>query len=174
MLARFLPEKPPETLVFKLAAVSHVITQGSGSGADVAASSYGGWLEYSSFQADWLKEAYKSSASITELVQNDWPYFSVEPAQLPEDSYMCIGWTGSPASTSELVGKISMLKTSSPELYNDFLTGSKQAVTIFLQGLNTGDSASVLEGIRQNRRALKVLGRNAKCCDRNPEAHCTM
>ncbi|RYG74164.1 phosphomevalonate kinase [Lentibacillus lipolyticus] len=161
ILARFLPKRPPETLVFKLAAVSHVITQGSGSGADIAASSYGGWLEYVSFQAEWLTEAYKSSNYITELVHSDWPYFAAQRVQLPEDIYMCIGWTGSPASTSELIEKISMFKATSPDLYNGFLTGSRQAVTSFLQGLETGDTTSVLKGIRQNRRILADLGRNA-------------
>ncbi|WP_234032368.1 phosphomevalonate kinase [Lentibacillus cibarius] len=161
MLAKFLPEKPPETLVFKLAAVSHVMTQGSGSGADVAASSYGGWLEYSSFQAEWLKKAYGDTDSITELVEQEWPYFSANPVKLPNSVYLCIGWTGSPASTSELIGKISMLKDSSPELYNKFITDSKRAVTNFLQGIKTGEPELLFKGVRQNRRTLATLGQHA-------------
>src|SRR5690625_6487725 len=38
LLTQFLPEEPSAMLIFKLAAISHVKTQGSGSGADVAAS----------------------------------------------------------------------------------------------------------------------------------------
>ncbi|GAA0430648.1 phosphomevalonate kinase [Lentibacillus halophilus] len=168
MLAKYLCEKPSEPLVFKLAAMSHVLTQGSGSGADVAASSYGGWLEYSSFQADWLTTMYEQTDSITELVEKDWPYFSITPIDLPEDIHMCIGWTGSPASTSELVGKISTLKRSCPAVYNDFLSNSQQAVTTFLHGFQTGESASVIEGIRQNRNALESLGKNADTAIETP------
>src|SRR5690625_3406553 len=44
MLEKFLNEKPEKQLIFKLAAIAHVRAQGSGSGADIAASTYGGVL----------------------------------------------------------------------------------------------------------------------------------
>src|SRR5699024_2172046 len=37
VLAKFLRRKPDQELIFKLAAISHVKTQGNGSGADIAA-----------------------------------------------------------------------------------------------------------------------------------------
>ena len=54
LLTYLLPKQPSSDLVFKLAAIAHVTTQGSGSGADIAASAYGGMLQYASFQAEWL------------------------------------------------------------------------------------------------------------------------
>src|SRR5699024_4951600 len=46
VLEKFLKDKPAKKLIFKLAAIAHVRTQGSGSGADIAASTYGGVLHY--------------------------------------------------------------------------------------------------------------------------------
>ncbi|WP_255259665.1 phosphomevalonate kinase [Lentibacillus sp. CBA3610] len=161
MLMKFLPEKPSEKLIFKLAAISHVKTQGSGSGADVAASSYGGFLQYASFQADWLQAAYYDSVSITELVKKDWLYFHVQPIKLPKDLYMCIGWTGKPASTHQLVIGIARLKTDNPPLYEQFLTDSEKAVSTFLNGIDRGEPSSIIDGTKQNRQALAAVGRHA-------------
>src|SRR5699024_6947572 len=52
ILTRFMSKVPQRSLVFKLAAIAHVKTQGSGSGADIAASVYGGLLRYASYQSN--------------------------------------------------------------------------------------------------------------------------
>ncbi|MFZ3579139.1 phosphomevalonate kinase [Virgibacillus sp. DJP39] len=150
------------TLLFKLAAIAHVQTQGSGSGADVAASSFGGMVAYTSFQAEWLKEAIENTTSITELVEQDWPYFSVKPVSLPADIHMLIGWTGNPASTKEFIKKISVLKKQNQELYNQFINLSAEAVDIIIQGIEVGNSKQIFQGIASNRRALSNLGKNAE------------
>lgn len=161
ILNAHLPEKPPEKLLFKLAAMAHVKTQGSGSGADVAASSYGGFLRYSSFQADWLLKNYQRVNSLTELIGLDWPYFSIQPISLPEDVCLCIGWTGTPASTSKLIPKIRGLNDSNASLYEQFLQDSKEAVSAFLQGIETGERDILFNGVQANRRALATVGEKA-------------
>ncbi|MFC4559615.1 phosphomevalonate kinase [Virgibacillus kekensis] len=161
ILKRFLPEEASSNLIFKLAAISHVKTQGSGSGADVAASSYGGFLRYSSFQADWLLQEYKRSETVSELLVGDWPYLSLEPITLPEDVIMCIGWTGNPASTSELIGNIKKLKLDNEALYKKFMVDSKDAVRKFLEGTSDYNVPRMLDGIKQNRRAITKLGQDA-------------
>ncbi|GIN69549.1 hypothetical protein J14TS2_00240 [Bacillus sp. J14TS2] len=161
ILKRFLPHEPSKQLIFKHASISHVITQGNGSGADVAASSHGGLLRYSSFQADWLLRAYNDANTITKLAESDWPYFTVKPIKLPETIHMCIGWTGSPALTSSLIRKIRDLKDSNSSQYEQFLSNSSVAVSSFLDGVTHADPVQVIEGVRLNRRALAELGRNA-------------
>src|SRR5699024_67609 len=106
ILKKHLPKEPSAMVIFKLAAISHVKTQGNGSGADVAASAHGGMLQYASFQANWLKTAYENASRLTELLEKDWPYFSMKPIRLPEDIHICIGWTGKPASTARLVDNV--------------------------------------------------------------------
>ncbi|MEW9677983.1 phosphomevalonate kinase [Lentibacillus sp. L22] len=161
ILHMHLNEKPTAELVFKLAAIAHVKTQGSGSGADVAASSYGGFLQYSSFQAEWLLQSYQQAHSIMELLKMEWPYFSVNPIQLPKDIYICIGWTGNPASTSRLIPRIRELNNHHPELYQQFLLDSKQAVTTFLEGVEKSDKGLLFKGVADNRNALATVGKNA-------------
>jgi len=168
ILKRFLPEAASEKTIFKLAAISHVKTQGNGSGADVAASSYGGLLEYSSFQAEWLREAYKNANSISELLDQNWTYFSVKPIKLPNDIYFCVGWTGKPASTAKLVDKILQLKTNAREKFDQFLTDSDQAVANFLKGMDEEDHSLLLQGIKQNRRALATVGKQANVAIETP------
>ncbi len=161
VLKKFLPQKASQQLIFKLASISHVITQGNGSGADVAASSHGGMLQYSSFQADWLLDAYDKAGTITELAGSDWPYFSLSPTRLPENLHICIGWTGSPASTSSLIQKIRRLKDTNELLYEQFLSDSGKAVGSFLDGVQHDYATKVIEGVRLNRQALSVVGKNA-------------
>ncbi|SEQ70113.1 phosphomevalonate kinase [Virgibacillus subterraneus] len=161
ILKKYLPKEPSAKLIFKLAAISHVKTQGSGSGADVAASSYGGFLQYASFQAEWLQYEYEKADTIRELVEKDWQYLSLKPIKLPVNAYMCIGWTGTPASTGKLIDKIKRLKTENNTLYEQFLEESNRAVSTFIKGVTEEDAALIVEGTKRNRRALATVGKHA-------------
>jgi len=158
VLERFLQYRPSPRLIFKLAAIAHVKTQGSGSGADIAASTYGGLLYYTSFQASWLMKEMKNTDAILPLIQKKWRYLTIEPLTFPENIATYIGWTGKPASTRSLVREISKLKTNNRRAYNHFLTESKQAVATILTGIKRGDFATFCQGIKRNRQALKTLG----------------
>ncbi|UJL46609.1 phosphomevalonate kinase [Virgibacillus sp. NKC19-16] len=168
ILKKHLPQKPSAMLIFKLAAISHVITQRNGSGADVAASSYGGFLQYSSFQADWLIEAYENRKTLTELLEREWTYFSVEPIKLPENIYVCIGWTGKPASTKKLVDEILKLKNDALAKFQQFLTNSEEAVGYFLKGMTESDVDLLLRGVKKNRQALATVGKHADVAIETP------
>ncbi|PAE27779.1 phosphomevalonate kinase [Paenibacillus sp. 7884-2] len=161
ILNKFHVEKPASELVFRLAAISHVKTQGNGSGADVAASSFGGMLQYASFQAEWLLDAYKNRNSITDLVESTWTYYDAKSIQMPKNVYFCVGWTGKPASTSKLVDRILQLKSDNPEAFQRFLNASKLAVDQFLQGMENADVELLLKGVKQNREALATVGKDA-------------
>src|SRR5699024_7410508 len=138
ILHQLSQENATDETIFKLAAIAHVTTQGNGSGADVAASSYGGLLKYTSFQAEWLLEAYDKANSLQELLAMNWTYFSIGAVPVPEDIHFCVGWTGNPASTGSLVRQISQLKKDRPEQYEQFLLDSEAAVASFLQGMSEG------------------------------------
>lgn len=168
ILNQFSKEDATDEIIFKLAAVSHVAIQGNGSGADVAASSYGGLLKYTSFQADWLLEAYNEANAIHELLTKDWTYFSVSSIPIPDDVYFCVGWTGSPASTGSLVSQILTLKKKAPKKFEQFLSNSEAAVATFLQGMNEGDHEKLFEGIKQNRQALATVGKEANVAIETP------
>lgn len=160
IMSRFLKE-PDRDIIFKLAAIAHVKTQGNGSGADIAASVYGGILEYSSFQAEWLQERYEKSSSISELLAENWVYLSLKPIQLPENVYFCVGWTGKPASTTKLVDIILKLKETNPTQFDTFLQNSEKAVHTLLKGLEEANLSLLFKGVKANRSALAQVGKLA-------------
>jgi phosphomevalonate kinase len=161
IVAFHLKKKPNPELIFKLASISHVRAQGNGSGADVAASSYGGILTYSSFQAEWLRDNYQKAKSISQLLEWNWDYWSVQPIELPKSIHLCIGWTGRPASTGNLVQQIQNLKATQLEKYQAFLKKSEEAVHNFLEGVMQQNIPLLLQGIKQNREALVTVGKDA-------------
>lgn len=158
ILNKHLTESPSPMLIFKLAAISHVKTQGNGSGADIAASAYGGILQYSSFQAEWLLDELKKTKLLTTIVKKDWEYLTIKQIEFPINLSMCIGWTGQPASTARLVDEILALKEKNPDQFQQFLTNSKRAVETILGSVKEESVSGLLEGIKQNRRCLATVG----------------
>lgn len=161
ILQLHLQEKTQKEVIFKLASIAHVITQGNGSGADVAASTYGGMLQYSSFQADWLIKEYKQAKMVSGVVEKDWTYCSIKQLEIPRDIHIAVGWTGNPASTSKLVKQILALKETATDKFTNFLTESEGAVSQFLEGIKKADPEQIYEGIHLNRKALVSIGEEA-------------
>ncbi|MCB6745912.1 hypothetical protein, partial [Anaerostipes hadrus] len=79
--------------IFKLAAVAHLKTQGNGSGADLAASVYGGMLKYAAFRPDWIFSRLEAGCTISELLAETWPHFAISKLELPPGLIFCTGWT---------------------------------------------------------------------------------
>lgn len=161
LLAAFLPEKTNDEIIFKLASLAHIIVQGNGSGADIAASTYGGLLRYTSFQADWLLEKLKPYDDVTELVDETWDYLTIERVQFPSNIHVCVGWSGAPASTKNLVAEILQLKKTNRSAYDTFIHASRRAVQTIVTALENDDVTQFFTGIRKNRRALAILGQHA-------------
>ncbi len=161
VLTYFLPKKPAPLIVFKLAALAHVKTQGNGSGADVAASAYGGLILYKSFQAEWLLDKYHSAPNLLSVIEVFWEYLSIAQLKEVDELYLAVGWTGSPASTKSLVSEIKKLKELNPDKYWAFIKESESAVAGFVQGIETGNKDLIYTNLNKNRRALAELGRQA-------------
>jgi len=147
--------------IFKIAAMAHTMTQQSGSGADIAASTYGGVMKYTSFQADWLLEKMSESFSIKNIVEGDWPYYSRHPLQFPDDVQVFVGWTGKPASTTNLVKEVKKLKETNLQQYEEFLQNSYDAVNMIVKGMEDNNGELFFNGIKLNRLALAQLGETA-------------
>lgn len=169
ILTMFMPHDVTRELVFRLGALSHAKTQGNGSGADVAASSFGGVLQYASFQAYWLNEQYKKTDRLLDLVEAEWPYLSLRPLNVPKDIYICIGWTGKPASTPKLVDQVLQLKQDKRDRFDAFLQASERAVDKFINGMEEENIDLILEGIKENRQALRTVGEDANVMIETPQ-----
>lgn len=161
VLTKFLDEQPSKKIIFKLAAIAHTKTQGSGSGADIAASTYGGVLKYASFQAEWLLEKLETVKSISQFVESEWPYLTIQRLQFPSSLQFCVGWTGKPASTKSLVSEIKKIKKDDHIHYEKFLENSKRAVQLIVTGMEKNDIETFYLGIEENRKALSEIGKIA-------------
>lgn len=103
--------------ICKLALIASSSVKKSGSGGDVAASSYGGWIMYRAYNREWLEAELtlvKSGCSdFSELLHKKWPRLEVKRLNVDKSLKLLVGWTGSPASSAKLVSSVeSSVKTS--------------------------------------------------------------
>ncbi|URL61429.1 phosphomevalonate kinase [uncultured bacterium] len=143
--------------LFKLSAIAHFSVQGNGSLGDIAASVYGGWIAFRTFDHQWLKIMQRNS-SIKTLINMPWPNLKIEQLTVPESLQLLIGWTGTPASTSHLVDKVSLGRAHNPEKYNQFLKASKKCLIKMIHGFREGSLKLIKHEIAVNRKLLNQLG----------------
>jgi phosphomevalonate kinase len=147
--------------IFKLSAIAHVKTQGGGSGADIAAAVYGGWLEYSAFSAEWVLGRVSQGGSICSILEEPWPYLLIRPIKPPPSLQLAVGWTGEPAATAPMIKGIQNFRDSNTKAYEEFLRESAEAVKGLLQSFDSGDCAKAINSVSGNRKALQKLGKAA-------------
>jgi phosphomevalonate kinase len=128
----------------------------------VAASTYGGWLRYSSFNAEWLQGRLQRGEPLYKLLNERWPFLSVSRLpDVPADLCLCVGWTGEPAATGPLIERVRHLRDRDPLAYGDFLADSHRAVDDLVTGIVEDNPHQVLDALSRNRQALADLGSNA-------------
>jgi phosphomevalonate kinase len=147
--------------IFKLSTIAHVITQKSGSGADIAAAVYGDWLEYSAFSARWILNELEQEKKLTDIIEKPWPNLSIRKLNAPSMLQLAVGWTKEPAATAPMIRKIQNFKENNAEAYNEFLRESYASVARLVQGFETDDCTKAIDGLAQNRKALMKLGEDA-------------
>ncbi len=145
-----------KAIIFKLAAIAHLSVQKNGSLGDIAASVYGGWIAYHTFDKNWLK-TQEHTVSLSELVHMPWPSLSVQQLTPPDDLRLIIGWTGSPASTSHLVDRIEQFKHQQAQQYRAFLKASQQCLNKMIAGFIQHNLATIQKEITVNRQLLQHL-----------------
>ena len=87
----------------------------------------------------------------------DWPGLSIEPLIAPEDLRLLIGWTGSPASTSDLVDQVHRSREDKMVAYQLFLKNSTECVNEMIKGFKEDNVTLIQQMIRKNRQLLHDL-----------------
>ncbi|MBT1022609.1 phosphomevalonate kinase, partial [Enterococcus faecium] len=87
----------------------------------------------------------------------DWPGLSIEPLIAPEDLRLLIGWTGSPASTSDLVDQVHRSREDKMVAYQLFLKNSTECVNEMIKGFKENNVTLIQQMIRKNRQLLHDL-----------------
>lgn len=153
-ILHFYGVKMSNELVYKLSAISHYSVQGNGSAGDIAASVYGGWLAYQTFDKKWLKLQLETN-NLSDVVNEAWPGLKVELLTPPKDMKLMIGWSQKPASTSRLVDETNANKAALNMEYKNFLSASRACVLKIIAGFEANDIAMIKEQIRANRKLLQ-------------------
>ncbi|WP_057829112.1 phosphomevalonate kinase [Liquorilactobacillus cacaonum] len=157
-LCRFYDLPITNDILFKLSAIAHLDIQGNGSLGDIAASVYGGWIAYRSFDREWLKKA-RNTFTLNKLISIEWPQLNIELLTPPENLELLIGWTGSPASTSHLVDAVGLEKAEKRSSYQEFLDLSKNCLFKMIDGFHNHSIEIIQKEIRINRELLQHLGK---------------
>lgn len=146
-----------DLLVFKLSVLAQMNLGVNSSFGDIAASTYTGWIQYTSFDRDFVKQYCKDN-SLVDTVNAYWPRIMIKRMKVKRKVNFLVGWTGSPASSHDLVGAVQDKKELTDDQYNHFLEESKASVAYLTIGLEEGHPAKIKEAIDRNRKALLEMG----------------
>ena len=142
-------------LVYKLSVLTNLRLSQRGSFGDIAASSFGGLVYYTSPDRSELLEQLQSQ-TIKEICDSNWKDLTIE--HLPEipNFTLLVGWTGQVAITDSLIQateKTRKVETDS-SFYKEFLAKSHAIVEGLQNAWNQQDIPALQEGIRANRALL--------------------
>ena len=156
-LCRYYEMNISDEVLFKLAALAHLAINNNGSCGDVAASVYGGWIAFTTFDKSWVLEQRKNN-TISSLLNKEWLGLSIEPLSPPKELKLVIGWTGLPASTASLVDNVNEKRTQNSILYKKFLYDSKECVRKMIAAFKQNDIEEIQKQIQTNRELLVNMG----------------
>ena len=154
-LNKFYDMQLSNLYIYKLAVIANMKLQSLSSCGDIAVSVYSGWLAYSTFDHDWVKQQMEEG-HVSDVLEKNWPGLHIEPLQAPENMEVLIGWTGSPASSPHLVSEVKRLK-SDPAFYGDFIEQSHLCVEQLINAFKMNNIKGVQKMIRQNRKVIRKM-----------------
>lgn len=91
---------------FKLAVLATIAISTKASGGDLAASTFGGWIRYSSPDRAALHAHREAHGVVSAMTCTEWAGCSARRVTPPSSVDLLVGWTGSPASTEHLVKRV--------------------------------------------------------------------
>ncbi len=142
-------------LVYKLSVLANLRLSQRGSFGDIASSSFGGMVYYTSPDRSELLE-HLQSQTIKEICDTDWKDLTIVRLPKIPDFTLLVGWTGQVAITDSLIQateKTRKVETDS-SFYKEFLAKSHAIVEGLQNAWNQQDIPSLQEGIRANRALL--------------------
>ncbi|WP_329543440.1 phosphomevalonate kinase [Streptomyces sp. NBC_01356] len=141
---------------FRLALLATARIDPQGSGGDLAASTWGGWIAYQAPDRAFVLDLARRHG-IQETLRTPWPGFSLRRLPPPKDLTLEVGWTGSPASTSSLVTGLHRRAWRGSASHQKFMETSADIVRAAVTALEAGDGEGLLQQIRRARQELARL-----------------
>lgn len=142
---------------FKLALLATIAVAPTASGGDLAASTFGGWIRFTSPDRQALRAHREKHGVASALSCSEWAGSGAARLAPPETLQLLVGWTGSPASTERLVERVRLPGAEAQQPYETFTSDSRACVDALVTSFAAADGRA-LECIRQARRLLQRLG----------------
>ena len=96
-----------------------------------------------------------SRVSVSQLITMEWPQLKITPLTPPPALQLLVGWTGTPASTANLVAQMDHHRVKA--VYQQFLTASRQCVNAMIEAFQSGDLPAIQHQLAVNRTLLTKL-----------------
>ena len=149
--------KTPRTplLVYQLSVLTNLRLSQRGSFGDIAASSFGGLVYYTSPDRSDLLEQLQSK-TIKNICDAVWKDLTIEPLPEIPNFTLLVGWTGQVAITDSLIQATEKKRKVATDsaFYKKFLKKSHAIVQGLQSAWNKQDIPALQEGIRANRALL--------------------
>jgi phosphomevalonate kinase len=155
-VASFCAVEPSPDTRFRLAMLATAQIDPKGSGGDLAASTWGGWIAYQAPDRAFVLDLARRRG-VEEALRTPWPGFEVR--RLPPPGGLCleVGWTGNPASTASLVSGLHRRTWRGSASHQKFVETTTDLVRASITALEAGDGQGLLHQIRRARQELARL-----------------
>ena len=155
---------------FKLAVLATIAISTKASGGDLAASTFGGWIRYSSPDRAALHAHREAHGVVSAMTCAEWADCSARRVTPPSSLDLLVGWTGSPASTEHLVTRVhtpreqaaesSAETTAAPQKTRPLVSFAAESHTLvdnLVAAFDADDAEASLTTIRSVRTLLRRL-----------------
>ncbi len=155
---------------FKLAVLATIAISTKASGGDLAASTFGGWIRYSSPDRAALHAHREAHGVVSAMSCSEWAGCSARRVTPPSSLDLLVGWTGSPASTEHLVTRVHSPRERTDESSSEsspaaqkarplvsFAAESHTLVDDLVAAFDADDAEASLTTIRSVRGLLRRL-----------------
>ncbi|GGQ49486.1 phosphomevalonate kinase [Streptomyces mutabilis] len=146
--------------LFRLSLLATAQIDARGSGGDVAASTWGGWIAYRAPDRARVLELARRQGVRAALLA-PWTGLEVRRLPPPRGLTLEVGWTGRPASTASLASTPHHRTWRHSASHGRFVETSTDVVHAAIDALTTGDGPGLLRQVRRARRALAQLDQEA-------------
>ncbi|MFJ5708799.1 phosphomevalonate kinase [Streptomyces sp. NPDC093105] len=141
---------------YRLAVISSAGIDPKGSGGDLAASTWGGWIAYQAPDRAFVLDLARRHG-VEEALRTPWPGLSVRRLPAPRGLTLEVGWTGNPASTTSLVSGLHRRTWRGTASHRAFVETSTDLVRGAIAALDAGDDPGLLRQILRARQELARL-----------------
>ncbi|CCK32331.1 phosphomevalonate kinase [Streptomyces davaonensis JCM 4913] len=141
---------------FRLALIASAELDPKGSGGDLAASTWGGWIAYRAPDRIAVRDLARTRG-VEAALRAPWPGFGIRRLPGPEGLSLEVGWTGHPASTTALVSGLHRRTWRGTPAHRRFVRATTDCVRAAISALERGDDQELMDRIRQARRELTRL-----------------